>query len=112
MKWLLLGLTVYNLVGLPLLFCSTVWMMICIYRTHIDIIRIIAMWAHRPVTVGALSAALDSVSFNQHLRARVLGRDPIKLYPEIIQDSISNPRTEIIHTASGEPSDMPQETQH
>lgn len=85
----------------------TLWGNLCSFRTAEDRMKALNAWRHRPMTWGALCEAYQKVTYSQHLRARLLFRDPWALYDPMVLDSIKNPRTEVIGVMPVEDSDHP-----
>lgn len=75
---------------------SSVWVNVCVYRTHEDRIKLIMTWQHRPLSWPILIAAYEAVSYLQHFRARLWRRDPWALYAPIIRESLEHPVTEFV----------------
>lgn len=83
------------------------WALTCIYRTHEERMSALMTWGHRPMSWAQLANAFQAVSFTQHFRARMLRRDPWKLYDPCVLDAIKNPRTEVMRMMMGEPPEQP-----
>lgn len=65
--------------------------MIANFRTHTDIMELLSITMKRHMTGGAIIKAYDTVTYQQHMRARFFFRDPWLLYPQIVRDAIANP---------------------
>lgn len=86
---------------------SCVWVLACIFRAQIDLMKVINVLPHRPVTSGQILLALNRVSFGRHVRAHAFLRDPWKLYDPIVRDAIENPHTEVISAQMMASDDQP-----
>lgn len=95
-----MGLQMVCLVMIPV----AVWGMVCARRAGEERIKILECLRHRPMSWGIVLAAMEEVSFQQHMRAVMLFRDAWALYDPVVLDAIRNPRTEVIGgIAMGEP---------
>lgn len=79
----------------------------CIYRTMNERMQAINAVRFRPFSGPPILKAYDAVTFNQHLLALVLVRNPWKLYDPIVLDAIKNPQTDVIGLVPGETPEPP-----
>jgi hypothetical protein len=91
-----------NLVALFIAIPLSVWATICTRIALEDRLKVLECMRHRPVSFADLLRELERVTFNQHLRALMLRRDPWALYDPMVPDAVRNPRVEMV--MMGEPS--------
>lgn len=96
-----------NMLILIALFPVWLWAMRCIYRTGDDRLRAINAVRFRPLSGPPILKAYEGVTFDQHMRARFLGRDPWALYDPMVLEAIQNPRSDIVEVIPGERMDVP-----
>lgn len=102
----LIAAIVMDVISLAVIALS-IWGMVCGRKTGEQRISVLECLRHRPVSAGVVLHALEDVTFERHMWALMLRRDPWALYDPIVRDAIQNPRTEVIQMMPEEMSDPP-----
>jgi len=79
-----------------LIICATAWGNVCVSKTMLDRITVLSSIKGRPLSGPPVMIALEAVSFNRHLLARIFLRDQWKLFDPIVLDAVKNPRSDIL----------------